>query len=165
MQYRSVSWHVADRQKGFTLIELMITVAIIGILAGIAYPSYAEQIAKGRRADARARLMAAQQWMERYYTERYSYTSAGDQTKNLEFEKQAALVVSPMPGEGTTMYKISVEATPSNYTLKATRESSAAMKNDPCGDLTINKVGTKSVVNFDTKRFSSLDAAVAACWK
>ena len=59
-----------QRQGGFTLIELMITVAIIGILAAVAYPAYTEQVAKGRRADARVRLVAAQQWMERYYTER-----------------------------------------------------------------------------------------------
>ena len=48
-------------QQGFTLIELMIVVAIVGILSAIAYPSYAEYIRKGHRADARAGLLQAQQ--------------------------------------------------------------------------------------------------------
>lgn len=151
--------------KGFTLIEVMVTAVIIGILASIAYPAYTEQVAKGRRADARARLMAAQQWMERYYTERYSYASAGQETKNADFAKQSQFVVSPAAGEGAAMYDISVEPTLTDYTLKAIRISSSAMKSDACGDLTLNKVGTKSVLNYDKQRFASLDAAVAACWK
>ena len=50
-------------QKGFTLIELMITVAIIGILASVAYPSYREYVNKSRRVQAKTTLVAAQQWM------------------------------------------------------------------------------------------------------
>ena len=55
-------------QKGFTLIELMITVAIIGILASVAYPSYREYVNKSRRVQAKTTFVAAQQWMERFYT-------------------------------------------------------------------------------------------------
>ena len=56
------------RQQGFTLIEVMIVVAIIGILSAIAYPSYAEYIRRGHRAHARAGLLQAQQWLERAST-------------------------------------------------------------------------------------------------
>ena len=58
---------------GFTLIELMVVVAIVAILAAIAYPSYRSQIEKTRRADAKAVLMQAAQYMERLYTENGCY--------------------------------------------------------------------------------------------
>lgn len=57
------------RSDGFTLLEVMIVVAIIGLLAAIAYPAYTGQIAKGRRAECRSGLMQAMQQQERYYTQ------------------------------------------------------------------------------------------------
>lgn len=63
-------------QQGFTLIEVMITVAIIGIVSAIAYPSYTEYIRRGHRADARAGLLQAAQWMERAATATGSYPTA-----------------------------------------------------------------------------------------
>lgn len=53
------------RARGFTLIELMIVVAIVAILAAVAYPSYRDSISKSRRAEARAQLMDAVQYMQR----------------------------------------------------------------------------------------------------
>ncbi|RZM02652.1 MAG: type IV pilin protein, partial [Variovorax sp.] len=61
------------RQAGFTLIELMIVVAIVGILATIAYPSYRESVLKGRRAEARTALLELMQQQERYMTQRGAY--------------------------------------------------------------------------------------------
>jgi type IV pilus assembly protein PilE len=60
---------------GFTLIEMMIVVAIIGILASIAYPSYRESVLKGRRAEGRAALADLLQQQERYMTQRNVYLS------------------------------------------------------------------------------------------
>ena len=60
---------------GFTLIEMMIVVAIIGILASIAYPSYMESVLKGRRAEGRAALTELLQQQERYMTQRNLYLS------------------------------------------------------------------------------------------
>jgi type IV pilus assembly protein PilE len=61
------------RSKGFTLVELMIVVAIVGILAAIAYPSYTEYVLRGRRAEARTALTDLMQQQERYFTQNNSY--------------------------------------------------------------------------------------------
>jgi len=65
------------KNLGFTLLELMITIAIVGILASIAYPSYNDSVTKGRRADAMASLMGFSQAMERFYTDKGTYSGAG----------------------------------------------------------------------------------------
>ena len=64
-------------QKAFTLIELMIVVAIIGIMAGIAYPAYQDSVIRSRRADAKGALMSFASAMERHFTENNSYCDAG----------------------------------------------------------------------------------------
>ncbi|MDP9933163.1 type IV pilin protein [Variovorax paradoxus] len=60
-------------QRGFTLLELMIVVAIVGILASIAYPAYQDSVLKGRRAEARTALLELMQQQERYMTQRGTY--------------------------------------------------------------------------------------------
>jgi type IV pilus assembly protein PilE len=65
------------RARGFTLIELMIAVAIVGILAAIAYPSYLDSVRKSRRADAQGALLGFANGMERHFTETSNYCNAG----------------------------------------------------------------------------------------
>lgn len=63
----------SNKEQGFTLIELMIVVVVIGILSAVAYPMYTDQVRKGRRADARAALLNLLQQQERYMTQRNIY--------------------------------------------------------------------------------------------
>lgn len=117
---------------GFTLIELMITVAIIAIIAAIAYPSYQEQVRETRRANAQADLLELSSYMERFYTERFTYTGAA-----LPF------ITSPKQG-GTAFYNLSFSANPNanSYTIQA--DPIGAQRNDRCGTMTINEVGQRN---------------------
>jgi type IV pilus assembly protein PilE len=132
------------RAGGFTLIELMITVAIIGILAAIAMPSYQQYVLRANRQDAQAILMENVQFMERYFTTNNTYATA-----------TAAMLpsqVSPKGAAGTRIkYNISFSIGPAanSYTLIA--ETANAQDDDTCGDLTVSNTGAQ-------------EPAVAGCW-
>src|SRR5690606_38472416 len=81
---------------GFTLIEVMIVVAIIGILAAIAYPSYQDHVRKSRRADAQTALLELAQFMERHYTTNGRYLTSANAAPALPF--------SEAPKDGTTKF-------------------------------------------------------------
>mgnify|MGYP001944455157 CR=1 FL=1 len=123
--------------KGFTLIELMIVVAIVGILAAFAYPSYTEHVRKARRADAQAALLELAQFMERYYTANGRYVDATGVAPTLPFTE------APKDG-GTKFYDLGFSGTPtaSTYVLQATPKN--GMSGDPCGNLRLSNAGVKT---------------------
>ena len=132
------------QQRGFTLIELMIAVAVLGLLARLAYPSYVAQISKSRRADAKTALTAAAQAMERWYTERSTYAGA-------------ALGSSGVYASTSTngYYTLSITTqTAAAFTLTAT--PAGAQANDACGSFSYDQTGTKGV--------SGGTLAASACW-
>lgn len=155
-----------NEQRGFTLIELMIVVAVIGILASIGYPSYAEYVAKSRRATMTTALLQGQQFMERFYTENFSYLKVRGSSATIDDIFPVEIKQSPAPSEGSAIYSITLtvnEATPEAYVLLATR--AAGMSADRCGNYQIDQYGRKTLVNFDDKKFASMKDALNYCWK
>lgn len=115
---------------GFTLIELMITVAIVGILAAIAYPSYLDQVRKSRRADAQSALLQAANRQERLYTTQYSYT------QNLSDLGMAAATENEA-------YTLTINSADANgFQISANAKDDQT--NDDCTTLTINQRGEKT---------------------
>lgn len=119
---------------GFTLIEVVMVMAILAILTAIAIPSYFQFIARGHRSEARATLTHAAQWMERWRTENGGYQAA---------VLPLSLQTSPM--SMAPIYAITVVSTPAIYTLTAT-PLPGPMANDLCGALTLTNTGLRGTV-------------------
>ena len=124
------------KAAGFTLIELMIVVAVVAILAAIAVPSYQESVRKSRRAQAKADMVEFAQLAERHHTVNNSYAA---------FELPA--------DRETPQYDLQVAATPTTFTITATPEGGQA--EDRCGTLTIDHAGRKT---------HSTEVPVRDCW-
>ena len=142
----------ASKIQGFTLIEVMVVVAVIGILAAIAYPSYQDSVTKTRRSAAQGCLVEMAQFMERFYTTnmRYDQTAAG---------VAVALANPTCRADMAAFYTFGFPAgqpTQSTYTLEAVPQGSQAAADTGCGTLTLTQAGTKG---------RSGTAALNTCWK
>jgi type IV pilus assembly protein PilE len=129
-------------QKGFTLIELMIVVAIIGILASIAMPSYKDYVKKGKAAEATSTLADLRVKMEQCFQDNRDYTNA----------TCAAFCATPAGSKYFT-YSCAPASTANTYTLKATGVAAEDMGNF---EYTVSQANAKT---------STYDGVAGACWK
>jgi type IV pilus assembly protein PilE len=143
----------AEPIGGFTLIELVVVVAIVAILASIAFPSYREQIARGRRTDAQTALTDLANRLQRYYADTNTFATAtiaaGNPTTDVLSGAQ-----SP---RGYYILQITA-STSTAYTISAVRNTTGLQANDRCGDFTLSSTGIRGIAN------QAAGMTAPACW-
>ncbi len=115
--------------RGFTLIEILIVVAIIGIIITIGYPSLTEYVNKGRRAEVAGLLSEQAQILERFYSTKNVYTGATGLSAGNDFYTIDKTLVADQA-----------------FTLTAVRRPDKAMAADKCGDFTITNTGVRNMI-------------------
>jgi type IV pilus assembly protein PilE len=164
-----------SKQTGFTLIELMIVVAIIGILAAIAYPSYSDYVVRTRRAEAKKQLMEIAQMLERNYGLYGSYSQTKD-AGGVALPINDAYIstrggVVPIDAGSTQTHSITfVGGAPTSATafvLQATAVGGNATAENRllCGKLGLDNLGQKTSANTTTTVGLTGGAAAVNCWK
>jgi type IV pilus assembly protein PilE len=140
-----------NNARGMTLIELMIVVAILGIIVAIGYPSYLDHVKKSRRTEGMGELLELADRMERHYSDTGTYDQA-DGT-----DMTAAVIYQSTTQNG--YYTLSVDAGTDNvqFTARAAPTSKGQQNTDKCGTFIVTSQGTKSVTG------GSL--STADCWK
>lgn len=133
----------AHRPRGFSLIELMIVVAVIAILAAIAIPSYGEHVRTTRRAQAKADLVEYAALAERFHTVNNTYVG-------FRFPGGGTTINSPREG-GTAAYTLSMATSASTFTFTATAANQQVK--DKCGDLSLDQANVKTA-----------KIALSQCW-
>lgn len=139
---------IRANQRGFTLIELMITVAVIGILAAVAYPSYTQYIVRANRSAAQSFMFSVNNKQEQYMLDARNYAGGGSVLTDLALT---------LPSEVSGKYTITVSCTmptavgnctaqvgPPTYLVTGTPVGSQATNDTKCGILTLNNLGTKT---------------------
>ena len=150
----------ARLSSGFTLIELMITVAIIAILSAMALFAYGGYVARARRADARNQLLQAAQFMQQFYSANDSFST--DRTNHAV---AIPTILAQSPADSTPIYTLSFAVgmpTVLSYQLVMTPVTSGPMASDSCGAFTITATGVRGITSGGTP---GTPAQRDICWK
>ncbi|MCP5146233.1 MAG: type IV pilin protein [Gammaproteobacteria bacterium] len=152
--------HRRHHQQGFTLIELMIVVVIVGILAAIAYPSFRQYGIRTNRTAAKTVLAQNSQFMEREFTATGRYDDAADPGT-----LRTALPNDQAPADGNAAYNIAAtNLSSTTFTLTATPRGNQA-EDTTCGILSLTHNGIRCVNNgASCSNVPAQQAAVDACW-
>ena len=146
----------ARRGEGFTLIEVMIVVAVIGILAAIAYPSFIDSVTKSNRAAAKSCLLEHANAMERFYTTNMSYYRDTAGTVLAAPAPLACDTANNMATKYVFSYSVApTAAAPNRYTLQAVPQGVQAVRDTKCGTLTVDQAGTRT---------NSGSGSLTDCW-
>ncbi len=122
-----------DRQRGFTLIELMIVVVVLAIISALAVPAYRDSVVRGRRTDGRVALMQVAQRLERCYTQFGAYDAA-----------DCGIAVDDVFASADGHYEVTVAALDaSTFTLSAAPQDGQA-EDAECADLGFDNAGVRS---------------------
>ena len=141
------------KEKGFSLMELMIVVAIVGILAAIAYPSYQNYVLRTGRADGQAKMMEIIQAQERFYSQNQTYTTnLGAGAGGLAYGVAANAAVPSAEGRYTIQAAACANSTIARCVILTATRIGAQQQDNECGNLTLDSRGTKGATN------------VARCW-
>jgi type IV pilus assembly protein PilE len=148
------------KEAGFTLIELMIAVAVVSILASIAYPSYTDHVRKSRRADAQGALMGLSNAMERLFTQNSTYLGAAGTSGTPANTGAPWIYPAQTPtGGGTVYYNLTIQAaTATTYTLRATPINTQAGN----GLLELDSTGAR---RWDRDNDTNPNEAGEGCWE
>ncbi|RVU83873.1 type IV pilin protein [Leucothrix sargassi] len=155
-----------NKKKGFSLIELMITVAILGILSAITVPSYMEYVRKTKRTEAKAEILSAAQLQESYYVQNLSYAVAAS---DLGYSSDTITTE-------TDLYEVTVTGSPASctgdsgtpctgYTIQAVPKSSSSQASDKdcSGGFRLTNTGQKQAKSATDSAWTNGDTR-DECW-
>lgn len=148
--------HRNMRQQGFTLVEVLIAVVIVGILTAIALPAYQEQLRKSRRAEGKAALLKTIQLQERFYTANGTYADNAQLPTLYAVAGPVRSGEDPMDANGWYTITVTNDATCAPLNTCVTLTATPRFTDENCGVLTLNSRGVQT---------ESGSRDVAYCWR